>query len=157
MFDLRLKGAGGRLGQEGVGVPPEEVGGEGEGQGESVHAGGEADGGHLHLTGGAVLADRLYLGEAARTLAREPETSSEEVCQTPGTLKIDTTSGGGARYLRLKTVQYYISILKICSIQYFKLLDILNPFLEAFFWCARMSFLNYLLYFSKTIRTIGSY
>ena len=95
MFDLRLKGAGGRLGQEGVGVPPEEVGREGEGQGESVHAGGEADGRHLHLTGDrAVLADCLDLGEAARTFARDAETSSEEICQTPGTLKIDTTSGG---------------------------------------------------------------
>ena len=106
MFDLRLKGAGGRLGQEGVGVPPEEVGGEGEGQGESVHARGKADRGHLHLTGaGAVLADCLNLHEAARTLARDSETSSEEICQTPGTLKIDTTSGG-AGYCRLYTVQY---------------------------------------------------
>ena len=89
MFDLSLQRAGGRLGQEGVGISPEEVWGEGKGKGQSVHAVGQADRRHLHLTGGSVLAASLDLGEAARTLAGDAETSSEEVCQTPGTLKIE--------------------------------------------------------------------
>ena len=89
VFDLCLQRAGGRLGQEGVGVPPEEVWREGKGKRQSVHAVGQADRWHLHLTGGSVLAASLDLGEAARTLARDAETSSEEVCQTPGTLKIE--------------------------------------------------------------------
>ena len=80
MSDLSLQGAGGRLGQEGVGISPKEVGGEGQGEGQSVHAGGEADWRHLHISGAAVLAASLDLGEAARTLARDAETSSEKVC-----------------------------------------------------------------------------
>ena len=42
-----LEGAGGRLCEEGVGVAPQQVGGEGEGQGQAVHSGGQCDGRHL--------------------------------------------------------------------------------------------------------------
>ena len=46
---MALQWAGGRLGQEGVGIPPEKVRGEGERKGESVHAVGKLDGGNLHV------------------------------------------------------------------------------------------------------------
>ena len=46
-LDLCLEGAGGRLCEEGVGVAPQQVGGEGEGQGQAVHSGGQCDGRHL--------------------------------------------------------------------------------------------------------------
>ena len=46
---MALQRAGGRLGQERVGISPEEVGGEGQGKRQSVHAVGKLDGGNLHV------------------------------------------------------------------------------------------------------------
>ena len=46
---MALQWTGGWLGQERVGIPPEQVRGEGERKGESVHAVGKLDGGNLHV------------------------------------------------------------------------------------------------------------
>ena len=46
---MALQRAGGWLGQERVGIPPEKVRGEGEREGKSVHAVGKLDGGNLHV------------------------------------------------------------------------------------------------------------
>ena len=46
---MALQRAGGWLGQERVGIPPEQVWGEGQREGQSVHAVGKLDGGNLHV------------------------------------------------------------------------------------------------------------
>ena len=48
-LDVALQWAGGWLGQERVGISPEQVRGEGQGKRQSVHAVGKLDGGNLHV------------------------------------------------------------------------------------------------------------
>jgi len=62
-LDVALQWAGGRLGQEGVGIPPEKVRGEGERKGESVHAVGKLDGGNLHVVLGSRGLAAIYYCE----------------------------------------------------------------------------------------------
>ena len=72
---MALQWAGGRLGQERVGIPPEQVRGEGERKGESVHAVGKLDGGNLHV----VLGSR-GLAALKRKVRLETETETETEC-----------------------------------------------------------------------------
>ena len=51
---MALQRAGRRLGQERVGIPPEQVWGEGQREGQSVHAVGKLDGGNLHVSLGSL-------------------------------------------------------------------------------------------------------
>ena len=70
-----LQRTGGRLGQERVGIPPEEVRGEGKREGQPVHAVGELYGGNLHI----VLTPLRTPGKT--------QSCSEEAGETGGTLK----------------------------------------------------------------------
>ena len=73
---MALQRAGGWLGQERVGIPPEQVWGEGQREGQSVHAVGELDGRDLHV-----------LLSTLRSPQGETEAGSPEAGQTGRTLK----------------------------------------------------------------------
>ena len=83
---MRLEWRGRRLLQEGVGVAPEQVGGEGEGEREAVEAGGQLDGGDLHvvavLVGGGGEAGAQQAGQLCRALQHHTQYTLH---QTPDT------------------------------------------------------------------------
>lgn len=83
---MALQWAGGRLGQERVGIPPEQVRGEGERKGESVHAVGKLDGGNLHV----------YLGSRGLAAALKWKVR----------LETETQCEGAVMYLSVQTQIY---------------------------------------------------